>query len=661
MSNSIKENLLVRTILSPSFNFEDSTASGELNKQALVNRVQKLKQKDRVALNTELQFMSQLVNSSAGIQSAALKEKGLSALLLIDDGLPAKTHHFFKDLFHRLMHFLGQRVGSDEIVNQMCTLRKDLISKQRLTALDHDIDLAEVPSILQFREFQLQHSQERPERIQHLEFAQDKLYQLSEKFQELSLKFLPKDQQPFVPSPAEFMDIFEDINQLQEFVKKNHIALTVKSTDQLHAMHQLSRAFVHSSSMAEIAEYLIRNFQFNPEDMKDAEMLAKIRNGNTPIDEDQEKSYWIYNLLIPTAHSIIRKVYFELDHAINSSKSEKMKIEEEIDVIQTRLDKFKKDCEVQAKRRTLEKSEAKLQILDSSLNAYTKILSSVDELNKQCNLSIAALRQLVDETGLSLTLLSNQEMRESLISATPPRTFSQCLSHLAHIVHGDFSTLGDLKKSIQIEVYREALDERIYQRLKQFVVNAQAYPLNTKDFASDYIAYLKVVALSNIKKISAERKEILQTIGESEKQIQSLVVSIKEKPSVFPEPIKPAVPSFPTFSIPFIAPQSNSPIPQSERQKLIGLTAAVQQGREKENIAKHYYLQVKGISPEVRESVYENLYFVMRDANEMLEEDLNWGGIVFEGASEASVKRKPMTPAKMNHYRVQAMLKTIYS
>ncbi|MBS0604721.1 MAG: hypothetical protein JSS60_06765 [Verrucomicrobia bacterium] len=683
MAGQVKDSLLVRTILSPQFNFadatvKDGTTQGAINKQSLINRVKKMDQPDRQALMAELTFMSARLNAPGAARAADrlkpenLSEKGLSVLFLTDDGLPLETHNFFITFMiacvRTLANTFGERVSSSAIIEKFETVRADLIdpAKQALVLNDNvNVALDQIVPALELRVRELQALQIAPTGNDKLEAAKKKLVELDQQLQSLSAN--PDD-------ILKRASILANITQLQQYVNSDATVFDAQRKGfiaPLAEVQALLSELNKAASMQHVAQYILDNIPITDEQRTD---LIALKDGTRISAEKKQKSYWIENLLVPFASRLVRTAFYQFDQEIRSTSSRQARVTSELTTVQTRLAKFQRDLVVDEKRGQLLTALDLQERSEKSHNAVSEVLNLVNQLSALKTKTFFELQSFV--ASIHLVVQDSPEIdaiKDAPVSGNPAKTFGQCLGYIDDVLKGNNASLAELKASIQPDVYLAELDDRtLYNRMRAFVSNQPVaeYDLGTeagkKTFVNDYVEYMKIVLEK--KKNAAERdfSQKTEAVERLDRELQSLVTQViaQTTPSAVvlghPDPLHVPVgdDAIPQLVIPPAAPDHViNGTAQAERQKLVPLAIAVQTARATDNAAYEYYKQVKGLP--IADSVYANFYFILRNAGKIQRDEWGFGQNVFLREGGWRDKVAAMTETELNHFRVQAMQEAI--
>lgn len=623
MSSQVGNSLLIKTILSPVCDFSHAD-----NKQTLVNRIKKLDQKERKALKEELDFLSQRMKTPEKIRDIDLKEKGLCALLLVDDGTAVKTHNCFVSFCLGISNWFG-RVGSSSLVSQLESVRQNLKSMQGLAESTDPVDFNAVQSGLADRIQALQAENAMPNGDEQFGEVIEMLGALKTMFAQLTPD----------PTVSELTAILTKITMIQSYVDANPTVFTKGRKERTDSLTSLTNLMTTLNSSATMQAFVTSQEYRNAHLIGHADRILP----RTPNDKSEAviKHELLKCIIVPSARFHLQGIRNDFQREIDSGSIRKSAREQEIAVLQGRLLFISQGKTLTEIRNTIKKAEENCftlaQVHDS--------LQGISLKGSEFLASAQTLHDLVEKRP-------GKKVYEAVISDHPsPKTFGQCLVSILDILKGDAAKNEDLAKSLQLELYQIKKEQEPGTTLHSFIENPVAFKLDSNDakqkLAEAYIDYLKAVTRT---KYEAEER----SFNQKRDKVKSLVKEMRSGTGGSPliaVPVTTTLPP-PAWVIPAQAPDiALNGTNKDQRESLIAIAKAIDSALATDT---SQYAQLQ--NHQLESVVLQNFYFIALGADKIQTENSNWGGEVFHAKSGMNALVKNATQEELKTYRMMALV-----
>lgn len=471
MSNEVKSQLFIRTILSPELNIDALTGQG-----ALVNRIKNLKLKDRAALLAELQWISSRFEKNKCLYPQDLREKGLSVLLVGSDE-PLKVRTLWERICIFFNRLLGRWVSSTSILNNLHKVRHDLIDIQGLRPSPHAITLEEI-------ELQLNYKKQ----ANILELAE---FNKNEKLQE-ALKKIDNINEKLDSLTASDKINYDDlINEFKNYIifLKNGTPHFDRKSDVVHAiraMHNLSEIFslFVGGSLAQLGNVVTQRKPSLQSVIKNDEILVPFYHVISQPSGEQI-AFAMDKVFVPLMKKHLQKVHDKLQCALRDANSEKEYLKSDIEVLTKRLKRVEKIKQSRHERTAF----SILQSYDYALACVQTLLSQKDLPLTELHQSAIAIHKLICNKA-SINVLFNED------NWTP---LADCFSGIVSLFNSTITK--PLYDTIYPRIYKECLPVAVYDRLILFNYSMQNEK-GIRALFNDYLTYLQVVLEVNKRKLS---------------------------------------------------------------------------------------------------------------------------------------------------------------
>lgn len=706
---AVNNNLLAQSILSPALDLDNFRAvdnavhggiktivnnmQGTINKKILLNRVKKLTQDQRKELIDALEGLSKQLSPSLNLPP--LRERGVCALILADDGKKAEGHFFITSFFLGLFNRFGKRIGSAKVMEKIRKTRQELFDSG-YHPLTGNVDLcAHLTASMGNLKKEIDDASQLPQ-IQPLI---DELAGIKNKFSEESGK-----------DWAELATLVEFLCKLFTFRAKlsGTVSLQVadKITSEIEKIKKTINCRKQSTSLQDFASHALGtifpelpHYKIEGKNILHYEFLAEfgIHPSRLQVWYDdltrmvegkgldrKEIKYWESDFLTRLIN--FRLLYIEnlLKGEASSFEGKKAKLGNEYAIIQERLNQYQENIFKAGQREGFSQTTSKISGINKELVNLTSI----------CDL-LALLSSIKDksygEIKTFLSLASGQFQKSPNVELRAVQNIEQNLFSLttAVLTTNNHNALQHLASSLNLAILNGAADPNLialYGRLYAFKSNPGNYPLNNDDlkksFINDYIAYwkfvfdqLKVNAEATLKAeqdkanalqaaLNSQSKRLVKPIA-AQSQGNNNVLLLPPVPLQHSQPQNPQPPVVvsPHPQVNNLLPPSRN-IPTAGNPGLIAIASALQSnGSSQISAIINQYQNNSSLPAYLMGQVYGNFYWIMKDAGQLCGEidsaghslDPNWGGNVFLNGQNNSGVALRIDSASLNNYRLQAV------
>jgi hypothetical protein len=602
VSPDVQNNSIVKAIaLEPVFQFNDPT-NAATNKIAVQNRVKKMSQAERKELMIELDHVIGNVNGVANVPP--LKERGLCALLLSDDGKVQSKSFFIVSFVCGFLNLIHARTSSAAVIKKLEHTKSVLDGK------------AIVPSSLLN--------------------VQDQL--------NAEILRLKTEIDAQAPAEKNVRDLIKEIKEIRSEALGNLSKAEWNNNLSLFVEIELKFGGLTQNAEGKVSDETKRMLNDSIKEFED------LINSTNQFKGSLDQIKWD---IIGRISIGLRKLEVGLEDHISSIQAKKGKLQKSQKLVKKRLSEFEKKNQEASERKVINDSTANIKNASKQIQILDQISEVIKTLNKNSG-SFFALAKATQSI--------NSRLKASSDEIKNVENFAENFALLAQFAAND-ATLDKQRLADVIDLSVLATNSsqaELHTRLANFKSNPTLNFPNTdeekKQLINDYVAYWNVLFTG----LREGQKQIL----EAEKaKTPPKKAPEPVQPQVAPQASAPVAPSVPGVVLPPMI-----PIPERGHPKLITIATALQNARESDRIDYTYYQQVKtaNVGTEIAEKVYRNFYNIMRGLRHLgsvntdgHSSDPNWGENVFTTGLSPGQAPPGVPRPLLNHYRVQAIVQAI--
>lgn len=658
MVSNIKDSLFVRALLDNEINLEDHTQigselKGDINRNALINRVKKLDDHVRLELVYDLdRILTELGTTTNTMRP--LNERGLCVMLLTDDGTQAQSRGFFGTIYQIFRNLFGYSYSSDTIISKITEVQ-ELLLKKSLQRPKNSLTPDEMKEALtkkvqsQKAKFEARFSKvgDRKESTNIIQFED-----LRSKLNNLQMMM---SQCPSRLATNEMADIITHINYIYNDLLNNEVYKNVEDrlvADTGRTLTQIS--LLNQNSFVP----LVIDFKNEREYITDDENLVLSDLENRASDAEFALSDTCF--LNKTVLSIARKKILDSMLSIREEvKLENRKIiikSNRIKLINSRLKKLEDYRRAHIKMAednqlaniaSSNAAQAKVEInllnqkineILHDLNTVNRVCSSVDSLISKCESNVE-LTKLNAYVSIFVDLVCRSSDYDMKIC----HSYSDKLRIFRDVLKGDALTINELKQSINLDKYlplrfTDATQRVMCENLSPLFEKNESFFLENveerKTLAIAYLKYLKFV-------YSAEKTILENEIALKQNHIE-LLKSTPPLDLATPNPSPEMTLQRATVTI---APQDPKITLATYSQKLF-------LDLNNDCLVKEILAGLNSLPDSVVNDIHHNFYFIMQKFNKIKEGHDAWGRKVFEGQE---LDRLLTDTVDLNKFRAHAI------